>query len=34
MAGVDVSLIPGDQRNFKVTTDEDLERARSLMEAT
>ncbi len=28
MAGLDVAMIPGDQRNYKVTTDEDLERAR------
>lgn len=28
MAGMDVAMIPGDQRNFKVTTDVDLERAK------
>lgn len=27
MAGMDISLIPGDQRNFKVTTLEDYDRA-------
>ncbi len=27
MAGMDVAMIPGDQRNFKVTTMEDMERA-------
>lgn len=32
MAGLDVAMIPGDQRNFKVTTSEDLERARQIME--
>ncbi|WP_026651001.1 IspD/TarI family cytidylyltransferase [Butyrivibrio proteoclasticus] len=32
MAGLDVALIPGDQRNFKVTTDEDLERAKQILE--
>ncbi len=31
MAGMDVALIPGNQRNFKVTTNEDLERARELL---
>ena len=31
MAGMDVAMIPGDQRNFKVTTDEDLERAKELL---
>ncbi len=31
MAGMDVAMIPGDQRNFKVTTDEDLARARELL---
>ena len=30
--GMDVAMIPGDQRNFKVTTNEDLERARELLE--
>ena len=32
MAGLDVAMIPGDQRNFKVTTVEDLERARQILE--
>ncbi len=32
MAGMDVAMIPGDQRNFKVTTDADLERAKELLE--
>jgi 2-C-methyl-D-erythritol 4-phosphate cytidylyltransferase len=27
MAGMDVAMIPGDQRNFKITTKEDMERA-------
>ena len=31
MAGLDVAMIPGDQRNFKVTTAEDLERARQAL---
>ena len=31
MAGMDVAMIPGDQRNFKVTTDEDLTRAREIL---
>ena len=31
MAGLDVAMIPGDQRNFKVTTDEDLARARGIL---
>ena len=31
MAGLDVAMIPGDQRNFKVTNDADLERARELL---
>ncbi len=26
MAGLDISMIPGDERNFKITTAEDLER--------
>ena len=30
MAGMDVAMIPGDQRNFKVTTMEDMERARQI----
>ncbi len=32
MAGMDVAMIPGDQRNFKVTTDEDLKRAKEILE--
>ncbi len=32
MAGMDVAMIPGDQRNFKITTQEDLQRAREIME--
>ncbi len=31
MAGMDVAMIPGDQRNFKITSDADLERARELL---
>lgn len=31
MAGMDVAMIPGDQRNFKVTTDEDLKRAKEIL---
>ena len=30
MAGMDVAMIPGDQRNFKITTDEDLVRAEEI----
>ncbi len=33
MAGMDVAMIPGDQRNFKVTTREDLERAKEILES-
>lgn len=32
MAGMDVVMIPGDEKNFKVTTDEDLEKCRLIME--
>lgn len=32
MAGMDVMMIPGDEKNFKVTTDEDLEKCRLIME--
>lgn len=32
LAGMKVVMIPGDQRNFKVTTDADLERAKELIE--
>lgn len=31
MAGMDVAMIPGDQRNFKVTTQVDLDRAEEIM---
>ena len=31
MFEMDVAMIPGDQRNFKVTTDEDLARAREIL---
>ena len=31
MAGMDVAMIPGDQRNFKVTTNEDLARAKEIL---
>ncbi len=31
MAGMDVAMIPGDQRNFKVTTDADMERAKEII---
>lgn len=31
MAGMDVAMIPGDQRNFKITTDEDLKRAKEIL---
>ncbi len=30
MAGMDVAMIPGDQRNIKVTTMEDMERAKQI----
>lgn len=32
LAGMDVIMIPGDEHNFKITTVEDLERFRDLME--
>ncbi|MBQ8956634.1 MAG: 2-C-methyl-D-erythritol 4-phosphate cytidylyltransferase, partial [Lachnospiraceae bacterium] len=32
MAGMDIVMIPGDERNFKVTTDADMERFRRIME--
>ncbi len=32
MAGLDVAMIPGNQLNFKVTTREDLDRAREILE--
>ncbi len=31
MSGMDIAMIPGDQRNFKVTTREDFERAQELL---
>ncbi|WP_029231936.1 IspD/TarI family cytidylyltransferase [Butyrivibrio sp. VCB2006] len=34
MAGLDVAMIPGDQRNFKVTTSQDMERARQILDNT
>ncbi len=30
MSGMDIAMIPGDQRNFKITTDADLERAEAI----
>lgn len=32
MAGMDIAMIPGDERNFKVTTRADLERFREIVE--
>lgn len=32
MAGMDIALIPGDENNFKVTTQADLERLREIIE--
>ena len=32
LAGLDVAMIPGDEKNFKITTREDLERFRKMME--
>ena len=32
-AGLDVVMIPGDERNFKITTREDLERFRQILDA-
>ena len=32
MAGMDVLMIPGDEANFKVTTDEDMKKCRMIME--
>lgn len=32
LAGMDVAMIPGDENNFKITTAEDLERFRKLIE--
>ena len=31
-AGLDIAVIPGDERNFKITTDPDLERYKKLIE--
>ena len=31
MAGMNIAMIPGDQRNFKITTDADLERAEGIV---
>ncbi len=31
MAGLDIAMIPGDERNFKITTKEDLERFREMV---
>ncbi len=31
MAGMDIVMIPGDERNFKITTKEDLERFRGII---
>lgn len=32
MAGMDIAMIPGEERNFKITTKEDLERFRKIAE--
>ena len=32
MAGMDIATLPGDEKNFKITTNEDLERFRRLVE--
>ena len=32
MAGMDIAMIPGDEKNFKITTIQDLERFQQLME--
>jgi len=32
MAGMDIAMIPGDEKNFKITTKEDLEHFRRLVE--
>ena len=31
MAGMDIVMIPGDEANFKITTDADMERLRRIM---
>ena len=33
MAGMDVAMIPGDQMNFKITNDDDLQRAKEILES-
>lgn len=33
MAGMDVMMVPGDERNFKITTREDLDRYREILES-
>lgn len=32
MAGMDIAMIPGDQRNYKITSSEDLEMAKEIMQ--
>ena len=32
MAGMDIAMIPGEERNFKITTQADLERFKTLLE--
>lgn len=32
MAGMDIAMIPGDERNFKITTAADLERFREIVQ--
>ena len=34
MAGMDIATIPGDEKNFKITTNEDLDRFISIVEST
>lgn len=31
MAGMDVTSFPGDEKNFKITTNEDLERFKEIV---
>ncbi|MDY4743213.1 MAG: 2-C-methyl-D-erythritol 4-phosphate cytidylyltransferase, partial [Lachnospira sp.] len=31
MAGMDVVMIPGDEKNFKITTKEDMERFKEIV---
>ena len=33
LAGMDIAAIPGDERNFKITTAEDIDRFHKLMES-